>query len=149
VRKLAAFCALPGEDRVLLLHAFTAAALFRLALYFFPIERLRCLAAGAVGGRQSIDRIIWAGRVAARWMPGATCLSSALALQRLLSANGHTSELHIGVARDEGKIAAHAWVEQEGRILIGEDERRVYTRLASWPIAGASPGTGTDRASPR
>jgi len=149
MRKLAVFCTLPGEDRRLLLDAFVAAALFRLALFFFSIDRLRTWAARAGRSRQPLDRIVWAGRVAARRVPGTTCLSSALALQRLLSAHGHDSELHIGVAHEDGAFAAHAWVEQDGRVLIGEAERRTYTRLVSWPIDGVSPGIGADRVHPR
>ena len=147
MRKFAAFCALPGEDRGLLLHAVAAAVLFRLALYLFSIERLRSMAVRRGQGRRSFDRIVWAGRAAARRVPGATCLSSALALQRLLSAHRHASELHIGVARDHGEFVAHAWVERDGHVLIGEDERRTYTRLVSW-TAGTSPGIGADRAHP-
>jgi hypothetical protein len=146
--KLAALCALPATDRGLLLDAFVAAAVFRLALHFFPIDRLRTWAARTGHGRRALDRIIWAGGVAARWVPGTTCLSSALALQRLLSTNGHGSELHIGVAQD-GAFAAHAWVEQDGRVLIGEAARRLYTRLVSWPIGEVSPAIGADRGHPR
>ena len=64
-------------------------------------------------------------------------------------AHGHDSELHIGVAHEDGAFAAHAWVEQDGRVLIGEAERRTYTRLVSWPIDGVSPGIGADRVHPR
>jgi hypothetical protein len=65
-------------------------------------------------------------------MPGATCLCSALALQHLLSAQGHASELHIGVAQEAKGIAAHAWVLHEGRVLIGEEGQDRYTVLTTW-----------------
>jgi len=135
VKSLAAFRALSVADRQLLLRAFVAMVTFKLALYLFSIERLRLLAGRKADGRQCVDRIVWAARVAARRVPGTTCLSSALALQCLLSANAHASELHIGVTRDNGTFTAHAWVEREGRILIGEDERRAYTKLMSWRTA--------------
>ena len=145
MRDLAVFSALPGEDRRLLREAFVAAVMFRLALYLFSVERLRRLSSRRGHGDRPVDRIVWAVRAAARRVPGTTCLSSALALQRLLSANAHASELHIGVTRDEGKFAAHAWVEQGGCVLIGEDERRAYTRLMSWRAAAGPPSIGADR----
>ncbi len=148
MRDLAVFRALPDEDRRLLFEAFVATVMFRLALYFFSIERLRRLAGRRGHGTRPVDRIVWAARAAARRVPGTTCLSSALALQRLLTANAQASELHIGVTRDGGKFEAHAWVEQEGRILIGEDERRAYTRLLSWRAAAGPPSLGADRTHP-
>jgi hypothetical protein len=146
VNRLAAFIKLPGEERRLLLAAFAAAALFRLALYFVSLERLRALATRAGSGRRrfdhTVDRLVWAGRTAARWIPGTTCLSAALALQGLLSRYGHASELHIGVARDGGGFAAHAWVERDGCVLIGEDEKRNYTKLMSWSTEASPSDAG-------
>ena len=38
--------------------------------------------------------------------------------------------LHIGAVKDEeGKFLAHAWVESEGRVVIGGHELERYTRL--------------------
>ena len=66
------------------------------------------------------------------------CLASAFALQRLLSREGHASELHIGVARDGAGFAAHAWLTSAGRILVGEEEREAYKPLVAWPSAESS-----------
>jgi hypothetical protein len=140
LRRLAAFLALSGKDRRLLFEAFTAAAQFRFALSFVSIERLRRWAARPGRGSRPVDRIAWAARTVARWAPAATCLSSALTLQRLLCAHGHQSELHIGVSRIAGNFAAHAWVEREGRVLIGESELGTYVRLASWPSGKSTAG---------
>jgi hypothetical protein len=141
VKQIAAFCALSGDDRRLLARALALNARTRLALYFRSLEKLRGWAGQPGDGRRPLERIVWAGRAAARRMPGATCLSSALALQRLLAGNGYDSELHIGVTRNAGAFFAHAWVEYEGRILIGEDDGRSYTRLASWTIAPSMLGS--------
>lgn len=78
------------------------------------------------------DRLAWAIRTAARRLPGTSCLASALALQRMLSAGGLDSELHIGVARNDGDFAAHAWLTHRGEILVGEEEHEDYTRLVAW-----------------
>jgi hypothetical protein len=129
---LAAFWALSGEDRRLLLEAFAACASFRLALYVVSANRLRGLVEQAGRKGRSVERIVWAVRTATRWTPGATCLVSGLALQRMLGRHGHRSELHIGVSRTGGVFAAHAWVERDGCVLVGEGELDTYVRLVSW-----------------
>ena len=138
MRKLAAFRALSGEDRWLLLEAWVASAQARLALYVVSIKHLRGWAVRPGRGSRPVERIVWAVGAATRRTPAATCLSSALALQRVLCAHGHHSELHIGVSRAAGVFAAHAWVEREGRVLVGESELDTYVRLVSWP-AGETP----------
>jgi Transglutaminase-like superfamily len=132
LRRLTAFWVLSREDRRLLLEAFATCAYFRLLLYFLSANRLRDLVvrSGRSGG--PVNRIVWAVRTATRWTPGATCLVSGLALQRMLGRHGHRSELHIGVSRTGGVFAAHAWVERDGRVLLGEGELDTYVRLVSW-----------------
>ena len=49
----------------------------------------------------------------------ATCLTQALAAQFLLARAGHRSAFRIGVMTIEGKLKAHAWLEQTGGIVIG------------------------------
>lgn len=148
MRRLAAFYALSGEDRRLLFEALVAAVQFRLALYFFSIERLRGWSARVGRGSRPAARIVWAVNAAARRTPATTCLSAALALQRVLAAHGHESELHIGVSRTAGDFAAHAWVEHEGRVLIGESEHHAYVRLARWPSGKSPAAPDADRVHP-
>ena len=40
----------------------------------------------------------------------------------LLEANDHRVELKLGVARKQGEFHAHAWIERDGSVLIGELE---------------------------
>jgi hypothetical protein len=49
-----------------------------------------------------------------------TCLPRALAAGSLLARYGYDSTLRIGVARDDGEFAAHAWVERDGVVTIGD-----------------------------
>ena len=54
-----------------------------------------------------------------------SCLVRAIALQRLLDASGLSgSTVRVGVRRDSGDFAAHAWVEYGDRVL-GESKSRV------------------------
>jgi hypothetical protein len=65
-------------------------------------------------------------------MPGAkTCLNQALAAQMLLAQRGYPALLHIGVAKGkEGQFQAHAWVESEGKVVIGGSGPECFTPLA-------------------
>ncbi len=68
-----------------------------------------------------------------RFVPRASCLTQALALQYLLARAGHACELHVGVRRDdEGRFAAHAWVACNGRVVLGAAGTRLeeFTLLA-------------------
>ena len=132
MRRLAAYLALPPRDQALLIMAFATLAIVRAALHLVTIDRLRAWAGHIKQGTTPVDRVVWAVRAASRRMPGVTCLCSALALQRLLSAQGHASELHIGVAHEPNGIAAHAWILHEGRVLIGEEGQERYTVLTTW-----------------
>lgn len=69
----------------------------------------------------------------ARFVPRASCLTQALALQYLLARAGHACDLHVGVRRDPlGRFEAHAWVSCNGRIVLGT----ATTRLADFtPLA--------------
>jgi len=132
LKRVASFLALPARDRLLLLEAFATLVAVRVGLCLFSIDRLRASARRSKSGTTSIERIAWSIGVASRALPGTTCLGSAFALQRLLSARGHPSELHIGVARKADGFAAHAWVTCDGRVLVGEEEHDAYTRLVAW-----------------
>jgi hypothetical protein len=51
-------------------------------------------------------------------VPRATCLTQALAAQVLLMRAGIESRIVLGV-RNENDFQAHAWVESQGSILLG------------------------------
>ena len=43
---------------------------------------------------------------------------------------GHVASLRIGVARAGATLRAHAWLEHEGRVLLGSPEQTAYEPLA-------------------
>jgi len=124
---------LPPAERLLLLRAACTVTFFRLGLSTVPFSRLLRLAErGLRGSRSAVepDRAAWAVRVVSRRVPHATCLTQALALQALLAEGGRRGHLRIGVRNEKpGRIAAHAWLELDGRVLIGERERSSYLTL--------------------
>lgn len=80
-------------------------------------------------------RLARAVSAAARFVPGATCLTQALSLRLLLAMRGYASEMHVGVTRDDSnRFTAHAWLVSDGQIVIGgtEAELSKYSRLTEF-----------------
>ncbi|KQX18096.1 MULTISPECIES: lasso peptide biosynthesis B2 protein [unclassified Sphingomonas] len=67
---------------------------------------------------------IWCVLHCARIVPGATCLTQALAAHYLCARAGYPTRIRIGVRkRTDGGIAAHAWLIHGETVLIGgQDE---------------------------
>jgi hypothetical protein len=129
MQRLRTLLGLNPRTRQLLLNAVVVLGLVRLGLWVLPFGRLQQLLArlsqkrraSQVGHHTDIGNCIWAVNVASRYMPaGATCLARALTTRVLLSRHGYASQLHIGVAKGEqGQLEAHAWVESQGKVVIG------------------------------
>jgi Transglutaminase-like superfamily len=132
VKQLRAFARLSRREQRLLLEAFIALAICRARLRAQNIEKLQAWATRAGNRTVAVDRLAWAVEVASRRMPGATCLCSALVLQRLLAKNGHGSELRIGVEKKDDRFGAHAWLLLGGQVLIGASQLGNYKLLAAW-----------------
>ncbi len=112
--------------------AFTMLALLRFALAVFPYRKVR--QAIAASGKRYPERrmhliayeteMVWAIERVGRFLVGKKpCLPQALALQWFLRRKGIVTHLHMGVKKDDATgIAAHAWLEKNGRVLIGGPE---------------------------
>ncbi len=80
----------------------------------------------------SLARAFWLVEVAGRYSPvNATCLKKAIVLSWLLRKRGMVTTLRIGVARRDGTLIAHAWLEQGGQVILGHPECDGYERLFS------------------
>ena len=89
---------------------------------------------GPARARSAVD-CGWAVRATSRYIPGASCLTRALAAQMLLTESGYDSRIEVGVAKDEHRrFHAHAWVVCEGNIVIGAEEAYRYVPLAGWDV---------------
>lgn len=121
------FLGLNPDDRRLLLRAFAAIGNAWICVRLRPPSAvLRKISAEIppIAGRtpQTSPRIAWAVTVGARYIPGSKCLVQALAGRKLLATYGILSAIHIGVAKDSKNwLNAHAWVEAEGKTVIGGD----------------------------
>jgi len=132
------FVRLPAHDRALLVRTTVTLGAARLATWLLPFALSRRLLARAQGTPSNItgDRIRWAMSHAQRVVPRATCLPQAIAAEALLTSSGLPAQLQIGVTKTaSGGLLAHAWVESDGRIVVGDlpGGLGVYTRLPTIP----------------
>jgi hypothetical protein len=123
---------LTRQERRLLLEAFITLAVCGARLRIQNVKKLQAWSTRVGNGSITVNRLAWAVDVASKRMPGVTCLSRALALQRLLSKNRHGSELRIGVEKNDDRFGAHAWLVRGGQVLIGAPELEKYELLAAW-----------------
>jgi hypothetical protein len=129
MKRLIAFARLSKRDRKLLLLATIYLIACSLKLRTQSFGKIQIWATRRHSDKAPLHRLIWAVKVATNIVPGATCLTQALALQKLLSKNNLTSELGIGVGKLDDQFRAHAWLTHKGDVLIGEAELEKYTML--------------------
>jgi hypothetical protein len=69
------------------------------------------------------------------------CLTQALVLDSYLRRAGYPSRIALGVARgSQGELEAHAWVESDGVIVLGGEERQRFAELRT-----DEPGSAQER----
>lgn len=122
---------LSWNERWLLLDALRILWFYRCVLFIFPYSYTRKLliptpdhrfAAGQfVSSTISIGQVVWAvSRASLLVLKGQNCLLLALSTRRLLAKWGYQSCLRLGVRKPEPHdLDAHAWVECNGRVVIG------------------------------
>lgn len=143
--QLKKFTRLTHTERRLLIEACCLLVAIAVALRWLSLKRLgRILTRrldlpprpGATADN-STERIVWALRVTARIVPGATCLVQSLAALRLLLAAGHPARLKIGTRKDpNGSFSAHAWVEFGAEIVLGATAEEVFAPILLWEGSG-------------
>lgn len=109
---------------------------FRMLQANFAARRLRWHTSQTADGR-SVGRLVWAVEVAGSYV-GASCLEKALTLQRLLSRRGASTRLWLGVQRWEATLQAHAWLEHNGRVIVGGPVNERYAQLCCFDGGDAS-----------
>jgi len=149
MRRLPKFISLPAAEGDLFVRAAFLIGAIRVGLWLLPSRAvLRALARQGQRapihrgpareyrsscGRMPVERLAWAIRAAARYVPAATCLTQAIALQWLLVWSGYAPRIHIGVRKGaKARFEAHAWVECNDQVVIGGAEPHDYLTLAAW-----------------
>lgn len=130
MRRLQSLVNLSWLEVRLLAAALPLVLIVRLGLWLLPssailagVRRLAAMHPRSARRTEDVRTIVWAVRAVSRRFPAATCLTQAIAARVLLVRHGLAAELRVGVARDAvGEFRAHAWLEREGRVIIGGDE---------------------------
>jgi hypothetical protein len=142
--RLARFRALPSRERLMVLRALATLWRVWFLLRTTSFARVRALANGPAIGVITLDgpspeRVAWTIAAASSFVPrGSNCLLRAVAAGIMLRQYGFDSALVIGVAKSpEGSLAAHAWLESAGQIVIGGFELDRYVTLDSHRPAAA------------
>jgi len=143
MRVLKRFVQLSAAERRILSRVFLVVGVARASLWLSPLEKARRLVARAAIGAagDSVEQVVWAVRAASRYLPGATCLTQAMAAQALLTQAGFPSQIEIGFAKgqdqdeDDGAlrhVRAHAWVVCYGQVVLGGQPGARYNSLVVW-----------------
>ena len=133
------FIGLGRVERELLVRALAVVVLFRIAKPLLSFSHLRSLVGKLSGGSVAVSSgsapdaktIIWAVEASSARVPGGhNCLVRALGAETLLRRYGYTCDFKIGAGKTEaGEFTAHAWLECEGRVIIGDFELGRYAEL--------------------
>ncbi len=138
MKRLRKYFFLTAGDRRLLVRAGFLLVSTRIGLWLMPFKAVQGMLARIAPeecrpGKEpqpSLERIAWAVCEASRYVPKATCLTQALAAQVLLKKGGYPASVRIGVGRDDdGEFQAHAWVESQGKVVLGGSKLARYTQL--------------------
>ncbi len=141
IERLQRVSRLPRDERALLAQAWGLFLLADLALRILPLPRLLAFSDRLIRRPMARPpsppvpppaRLASLVEVAGRYAPlRATCLKKSLVLSWLLGRRGIATRLHIGVARREGRIEAHAWLERDGQAIPGLPGPDGYEPLVS------------------
>jgi len=142
LRYLDCFLKVPAGGKRLLIFCLALQMGIRLGLWLAPYSKIQGFAEKWANKRiprkTSPDptfesRVVWAIMASSCLVPRCTCFVRALAAQILFRREGVQTELRVGIAKDSsGRLKGHAWLEKDGRVLIGETEDlSQYTLLNS------------------
>jgi hypothetical protein len=155
VRRIQRFVSRTPVERRLLVRSYVLLLAITVGLRLVPfisLQRMLSRLARSAGRKQrreqmAPDKIAWAVTGASLYVPGAACLSRALALQVLLEEQGRPAQLHIGIGRGPDRtLQGHAWVEAVGVLDPpggGADGLRRILTLTALDHSG-SPGGQAD-----
>jgi hypothetical protein len=112
-------------DQQLLITTVLTMIIIRVKLYLIPFNHIQRSIEKNTTKKASnnipVHKLTWTVQTVSNYVPQATCLTKALTAQKLLKKYGYSSQIKIGVGKDiNGEFEAHAWVEYDGKVVIGE-----------------------------
>ena len=117
---------LPPAELLLLLEALVCLCLASCRVHLLPYRALRRslrsidqTPPAPPTGQTSVEAIARAVNRASRMVPGAACLTRAIAASRMMKREGYAVRIQFGVAQPAEGFGAHCWVELEGVAVLG------------------------------
>ena len=139
-----------AREYALVLLTIPLVVAIRIALWLLPsavivrfVRRISIdVAVDRPAPRFSLTTILWAVEAVSARIPRATCLTQAICAKLLLRWSGLHSDLCLGVACSaDGALRAHAWLERDGRTVLGGAVARSMVRLPELKDRGRAPAT--------
>ena len=130
------FIKLPSREKKIAIESLLWIIWIRIMLWIFPFTTVQSKVQEKVLKHNSAQKqVITMSRLrimivaASRYVPRATCLVQALAGYILFSKYGYNTSIKIGVLTENGEFEAHAWLEHDEKVVLGESEKNFATIL--------------------
>lgn len=126
--KAGTFFKLNNLEKIILIKALMLLWIVRIMLYALPFQTLKNIIKKFTSTEENkihpvtMEKLIWAVEIMSIYTPRATCLTRALSAQILLARYNYSSNIKIGVSKNDGEFEAHAWLEADNKIILGESE---------------------------
>ncbi|MTK63718.1 MAG: lasso peptide biosynthesis B2 protein [Methanobacterium sp.] len=107
----------------LVLKSLLITILIRISLHIISFSRINnyitSISKSGKNNGEKLEDILWAVEVASDLIPRSTCLTTAIVGYFMLSKYDYSSNLKVGVIRED-KFEAHAWLEMDNNIVLGK-----------------------------
>jgi hypothetical protein len=141
--RLIGFFGLSLSNKLVLVESLVTLALVSIAIRIAPFRavvkaassRRRTKPASTPAARAAVARCRWAVEKWGDRVPWRTvCFQKGLALHMMLRRRGIASVLHYGVMQNAARgLAAHVWISEGDRLVLGGEIASDYTELARFP----------------
>lgn len=139
MKNLHRFFRLSASEKKFLFEVFLTVAFVRLALWILPfnafkknLQKILKNSESAKTDWQIIEKTCRMVRISSNFVPYASCLTQALSAFWLMKRLGQCAELKFGVSKErDSRIIAHAWLEIEGKIVLGKSARKYETLVVA------------------
>nr|WP_319374717.1 lasso peptide biosynthesis B2 protein [uncultured Methanobacterium sp.] len=131
---ISSFIRLPSREKLVAIQSLYWVFIIRIMIWIFPFhsvqKRVQKIVANSnphINHSMPMSQLRLMILVAARYVPRATCLIQALAGFILFSKYGYSTSIKIGVLTENGEFEAHAWLEHNDSVVLGESEKGFKT----------------------
>ncbi|MGI6483986.1 MAG: lasso peptide biosynthesis B2 protein [Methanobacterium sp.] len=129
------FIKLPSREKKLALETLFWVLTIRIMVWIFPFQyvqkKVQKIAKHLASDQKkiSIQKIRSMIVTISKYVPRATCLVQALVGYILYTKHGYNTKIKIGVLTENGVFEAHAWLEYQGYVVLGQSEKKYKTIL--------------------